>query len=523
MSEKNRRPVQESVSGRNDGMRRREFLQAGGSLVAGAAIGLPVGARGRTLSFEEYASHDAVGLAALIRNGDVSAAEVLDAAIARTEAVDPLINAVVLKHYNLARATLARGAPAGALAGVPWLLKDLGIRLAGTVTTGGSAFFRDDVARFDSTLVERYRRGGLVIFGKTAAPEFGQTATTESRLWGLTRNPWNLAHTSGGSSGGAAAAVAASIVPAAHASDGGGSIRIPASNCGLFGLKTSRGRNPHGPNATESWMGLSVQHAITRSVRDCAAILDVSQGPEPGSRVVPLVGAASYAAGLAQPPGKLRIALWDTHIYGGTVHPDCREAMLKAAKLCESLGHEVEPAVLELPVADMGSAMSIVTGTGMLVSIRDREKALGRAATEADLEPINWRTLQQVAKRTAEDMLRARATIDRVGIVLDEFLARYDLILSPTTAVPPPKLGELSLDQPWESYIRAAMDASPFTSVFNMGGHPAMSVPLHWNAAGLPIGVQFAGRFGAELTLLRLTAQLEAAAPWAARRPALAS
>lgn len=500
---------------------RRAFLQAGGSLVAGAAIGLPAGARSHGLSYTDYSAQDAVGLAALIRKGEVSAAEVLEAAIARAEAVNPGINAIVLKHYDLARRALAERVPQGPLAGVPWLLKDLGIYLKGTITTNGSAFFRDAVASFDSTLVERYRRGGLVIFGKTAAPEFGQTATTESRLWGLTRNPWNLAHTSGGSSGGASAAVAAGIVPAAHASDGGGSIRIPASNCGLFGLKTSRGRNPHGPHATDGWMGLSVQHAITRSVRDSAAILDVSQGAEPGSRVMPPVGAANYTTGHREPPGKLRIALWDTHIYGLMVHPDCLEAVRKAAKLCESLGHIVEPAAPQLPVQEMGLGMGAITGTGLLVAIRDREKALGRAVTEADLEPINWRNVQQAAKRSAEELYRGRAALDHVAIVLDEFLSRYDLILSPTTAVPPPKLGELSLEQPYEKYMMAAMNASPFTSVFNMGGNPAMSVPLHWNAEGLPIGTQFAGRFGDELTLLRLAAQLEEAAPWAARRAKL--
>lgn len=501
-------------------MPRRAFLKAGGSLLAGAALGLPGGAQARALQHEEYAAQDAVGLAALIRKGEVTAAEVLEAAIARTEAVNPTINAVVLKHYELARETLAVSAPAGQLAGVPWLLKDLGIDLKGTVTTSGSVFFREAVATFDSTLVERYRRAGLVIFGKTASPEFGQTPTTESRLWGLTRNPWNLGHSAGGSSGGAAAAVAAGIVPAAHASDGGGSIRIPASNCGLFGLKTSRGRTPRGPDAIEGWMGLSVQHAITRSVRDCAVLLDVSQGPEPGSRVVPALGAASYESGHRQAPGKLRIALWDTHIYGGAVHADCREALSIAAKLCESLGHDVEPAGPQLPVQELGMAMGVVTGVGTLVAVRDREKALVRRASEADLEPITWRNLEQAARRTAEDIYRARDTIDRVGRILDEFLTRYDVILSPTTAVPPPRLGELSLDQPYERFMAAASDASPFTLVFNMGGHPAMSVPLHWNRDGLPIGTQFAGRFGDELTLLRLAAQLEHAAPWAARRPA---
>ncbi|MBV6415995.1 MAG: 6-aminohexanoate-cyclic-dimer hydrolase [Steroidobacteraceae bacterium] len=517
MAENTRHPTDECAHS----MPRRTFLQAGGSLVAGAALGLPTSAKARPLPYGDYAAQDAVGLAALIRKREASAAEVLEAAIARAEAVNPAINAIVLKHYNLAREALAKQAPQGPLAGVPWLLKDLGIYLKGTITTGGSAFFRDAVAGFDSTLVERYRRGGLVIFGKTAAPEFGQTATTESRLWGLTRNPWNLGHTSGGSSGGAAAAVAAGIVPAAHASDGGGSIRIPASNCGLFGLKTSRGRNPHGPYATEGWMGLSVQHAITRSVRDSAAILDISQGAEPGSRVVPPVGAANYSAGHREAPPKLRIALWDTHIYGLTVHPDCLEAVQRTAKLCESLGHGVEPAAPQLPVAEMGMAMGALTGTGLLVAIRDREKELGRAVTEADLEPINWRNIQQAAKRSGEEIYRGREALDHVAIVLDEFLARYDLILSPTTAVPPPKLGELSLDQPYEKYMLAAMNASPFTSVFNMGGHPAMSAPLYWNKEGLPIGTQFAGRFGDELTLLRLAAQLEEAAPWASRRPKL--
>lgn len=509
-------------------MARRAFLQASGSLAGAAAVGFPTSARAHSLTHDEFTAYDAVGLAALIRKGDVSAAEVLEAALARAERVNPTINAIVLKHYDMARKAVAAGLPKGALAGVPWLLKDLGTHLKGTVTTNGSVFFRDAVSDFDSTIVERYRRGGLVIFGKTATPEFGQTATTESRLWGLTRNPWNLEHTAGGSSGGAAAAVAAGIVPAAHASDGGGSIRIPASNCGLFGLKTSRGRNPHGPGATEGWMGLSVQHAITRSVRDSAAILDISQGPEPGSRVVPPVGAVNYATGHREPPGKLRIALWDTNIYGDygmSVHPDCLAALTKTAKLCETLGHAVEPVApalpTRLPILEMGMAMSAVTGTGLLVMIRDREKALGRPVTEADLETINWRNLREAGKKTAEDLYRARAAMDRIGIILDELLSRFDAILSPTTAVPPPKLGELSLDQPYEKYMPAAMNASAFTSLFNLSGHPAMSVPLYWNQAGLPIGTQFAGRFGDELTLLRLAAQLEEASPWAGRRPKL--
>jgi Asp-tRNA(Asn)/Glu-tRNA(Gln) amidotransferase A subunit family amidase len=505
-------------------MNRRDFLKTSGTAVAGAALGKAgtASAAGTAVfRHDEYAAQDAIGLADLVRRRQVSAAEVLEAAIARVEAVNPAINAVVLKHYELAREQVRAGTPGGLLGGVPLLLKDLGVGLKGTITTNGSVFFKDAVVDYDSTLVSRYRNAGLVIFGKTASPEFGQTATTESRLWGLTRNPWNLEHSAGGSSGGAAAAVAAGILPAAHASDGGGSIRIPAANCGLFGLKPSRGRVPYGPKALENWMGLSIMHTITRSVRDSALLLDVAQGPEPGSRVIPPVGAASYLAGHRQTPGKLRIALWDQHVFGMPVHADCKEAVARAARLCGHLGHAVEAATPPLPAKEMFDAMGVMTGTGLLVTVRDREAQLGRKITEQEMEPINWKHFQEAAKRGADDLFRARATFDRVGRILDEFFAKYDLILSPTTAVPPPRLGELSLDQPFDKFVPAAVNASPFTAVFNMSGHPAMSVPLHWNDAGLPIGTQFVARFGDELVLLRLAAQLESAAPWARRRPKL--
>lgn len=502
-------------------MQRRRFLMSSGGLLAGTALGLSSPARAKGLTQAEYAANDALGLAELMRGGAVSPLEVLEAAVSRAEAINPVINAVVLKHYDLARAALAQGKPSGPFGGVPMLLKDLGISFKNTITSNGSVFFRDAVADHDSTLVDRYRRAGLNIFGKTASPEFGQTATTESRLWGMTRNPWSLEHSAGGSSGGAAAAVAAGILPAAHASDGGGSIRIPASHCGLFGLKPSRGRIPFGPGRLEGWMGLSIMHAITRSVRDSAALLDVGQGPETGSRVVPPTGDVSFLAGHRRPPPKLRIALWDTHLFGLPVHADCKEAVAKTARLCESLGHAVEPAAPKLPVQDMFGAMGVMTGTGMLITLRDREKQLGREVTEADIEPINWHHYQAARKRSAEDVYRARATFDRVGEILDDFLSRYDMVLSPVTAVPPPRLGELSLDQPYDKFVPPAMNASPFTALWNMGGHPAMSVPLHWTAENLPIGSQFATRFGDEMMLLRLAAQLETAAPWANRRPSL--
>lgn len=506
-----------------DGGRRR-FLRGAASVVAASALGAtpPRRADAAPMPFADYVRHDAVGLAELVRRREVSATELLEAAIARTEAVNPALNAVVLKHYELAREAARGGLPAGALSGVPMLLKDLGVALRGTVTTNGSVFFRDAVAGYDSTLVSRYRAAGLVIFGKSASPELGQTATTESKLWGVTHNPWHADYSAGGSSGGAAAAVAAGIIPAAHASDGGGSIRIPSTHCGLFGLKPSRGRVPFGPRMVESWMGLSTMHAITRSVRDSAVLLDVVQGPEAGSRIVPEHSGTSLAAELHRPPGRLRIALWDTNPFGRPVHEDCKQALARAAALCETLGHHVEPAAPELPVQEAFTALGTMTGTGILVTIRDREQQLGRVVTENDLEPITWRNFQAATKYDAEQLYRARATFDRVGRMLDEFLTRYDLVLSPVTATPPPKLGALSLDQSYERFMQAAIDASPFTAPYNMSGHPAMSVPLYWSPQGLPIGSQFAARFGAELTLLKLAAQLESVAPWATRRPPLA-
>lgn len=498
---------------------RRGFLQGASAL--GLAAAVPAIAR----SAERYEERDATDLARLIRDGQLTPAEVLESAIARAEASAPL-NAVALRHYEMARERAQALSRAGRaerlarppLAGVPFGLKDLHLSLKGTVTTHGSVFFRDAVADHDSTLVQRYQAAGLNIFAKFTSPEFGQTGTTESRLFGATRNPWNLAHSTGGSSGGSAAAVAAGIVPVAHASDGGGSIRIPASHCGVFGLKPSRGLVPMGPRALEGWMGLSVHNVISRSVRDSALLLQLSQGPEAGARVLPPTH--DLLAAIRKAPRGLRIALMESNPFGMSVHADCLDAVRKAAALCARLGHHVEPAAPRLPIQEMFAGMGVMTGTGMLTTVQAREKALGRPVREDELEPLNWRSLQLARGYSAEQVFAARSVFDQAGRTLDEFFAGYDLILSPVTAAPPPLLGELSLDQPWERFVKAAVLASPFTAIFNMSGHPAMSVPLHWNAAGLPIGVQFAGPFGGEARLLALAAQLEEAAPWAHRRPA---
>lgn len=484
-----------------------------------------------TLPLPEYDTFDAVDLAGKIAAGVLTPLEVLEAALARADAAAPL-NAFSARHDEMALEAARRWSQMPSsewrklsaempLFGVPFALKDLNIALKGTVTTHGCAFFKDAVADHDSTLVQRYKRAGLNIFGKTTSPEFGLTATTESRLFGQTRNPWATQRSSGGSSGGAAVAVASGVLPVAHASDGGGSIRIPASHCGLFGLKPSRSRVPTGPQSLEGWLGLSVQHVISRSVRDSALLLNLTEGPEAGTRVGPTqrFDKAAMQEALSRPPKPLRIALLEGSPFGQPVHPDCQAAAQAAAFICEQLGHRVEPAMPQLPLADMFAGMGVATSTGLLRAVRAREAVLGREAREDEFEPLNWRSLQQARSTTAEQVLAARAAFDRAGQLLDLFLESYDLILSPVTAVPAPLLGELALDQPWEQYVGATTNASAFTAMFNMSGHPGMSVPLYWNAEGVPVGAQFIAPFGDEALLISLAAELEQAAPWKHRRP----
>jgi len=499
---------------------RRDFLKISTGAAIGALFaGSPSLSAASTLPFSEYAKFDAIGLAELIRRKKISAREALEAAITRADVVNPRLNPINIRFDQLARDALDTLAPDAPLAGVPFLLKDLRIALKGTITSNGSAFFRDAVADHDSTLTTRYREAGLVMFGKTTSPEFGATPTTESKLWGDTRNPWNPAYSSGGSSGGAAVAVASGIVPIAHASDGGGSIRFPASHCGLFGLKTSRGRIPTGPRSIESWMGVSVQHVISRSVRDSALLLQLTQGPEAGSRVTPPLLAGNLVEAIRIPPKGLRIALLDKNLLGAPIDSECLKGLQAAARLCETLGHHVEIATPQLPIGEMFAGMGVMTGAGTLALVREREKLLGRTAREDEFEPLTWRNLQQAKTYGADQLYQARASFDEAGRLLDIFMADYDIILSPVTAALPPKLGEISLDRPIEDFTREVMKAAPFAAMFNMSGQPAMSVPLHWSAEGLPVGMQFAGRFGEDLTLLRLAAQLEQAAPWGDKRP----
>jgi amidase/6-aminohexanoate-cyclic-dimer hydrolase len=470
-----------------------------------------------------YDSLDALGLAEAVRRGDVKPAELLEVAIARAEAVEPAVHSIAIPMYEEARREVQRGVPAGPFHGVPFLLKDLHLLYTGARTTYGSRLFADHVADHDSELTLRYRRAGLVVFGKSASPEFGITTTTESALFGATRNPWNLGHTAGGSSGGAAAAVAAGIVPAAHASDGGGSIRVPASCCGLFGLKPTRARTPMGPDAGEGWSGMSVNHVISRSVRDSAALLDATHGPAPGDPYHAPPPARPFLAEVGADPGRLRIAL-QTQTWNGTeTDPECAAAARSAARLLEGLGHRVEEATLQVDAQAFARASQVIIAANLRAKVMDRAAALGRALRDDDVEPVTRMMVDMAAGAGADEYARSIQTIHALGRRLEAFLARFDVILSPTLAVPPVEIGRLSLRNPDRQALMATLGRTiGYTQLFNATGNPAASLPLAWSAAGLPIGVQIAGRFGDEATLLRVSAQLEQAAPWQDRRPALA-
>ncbi len=468
----------------------------------------------------EYETQDALGLAAWVRDGEVKPEELLDEAIARVEERDPALNAVVIRSYEAARAAIAAGLPDGPLRGVPYLLKDLNTAAAGLPLTNGSRFFADQVPDYDTEFVARCRRAGLAIFGRTASPEFGITTTTESTLYGQTRNPWSPAHTAGGSSGGAAAAVAAGIVPAAQASDGGGSIRIPASCCGLFGIKPTRARVPLGPKVGENWSGMTTVHAVSRSVRDGAALLDAVAGPAPGDPYWAPPAERAYLDEVGADPGRLRIALQTEAFNGADVDPECAAAARDAARLCESLGHEVEEARLEIDRESFARATQVIIASSVLEALIARSQELGRECRADDVEPMSWLMAEAVKGAGANEYLRAIRVIHRLGREVEAFLARYDAWITPTMATPPLPLGRCALTRPDVPGLMADLGRTVgFTQLFNASGHPAMSVPLAWSASGLPIGVQFAGRFGDEATLFRLAAQLEAARPWADCRP----
>jgi len=471
---------------------------------------------------EQFERYDGLGLAELIRTKEATPEEVLAATLERIDGRNPAINAVVTRMDDHARAAIRAGLPDGPFKGVPYLLKDLGALYTGVVTSYGSGLFASNVPDHDSEIVARMKRAGLVIVGKSNTPEMGVAPSTEPRLFGPTRNPWNLGHSAGGSSGGAAAAVAAGMLPMAHATDGGGSIRIPASACGLFGLKPTRARNPMGPDAGEGWSGASIGHAVTWSVRDSAALLDATSGPDIGDPYWAPPPARPFLEEVGRDPGRLRIALTTTPRLAGPVDPECAEAVRGAAKLCASLGHHIEEARPEFDEAAWGQASRTIVVASLTFTLETRAAALGRPLSQDDVERITWERVQEARAFSAADYARAIHTVHRTGRAVARFLEQYDILLTPTMAKPPHPLGVLSLSNPDSAAFLAARTASVgFTALFNSSGHPAMSVPLAVSKSGLPLGVQFVARFGDEATLFRLASQLEAAQPWKDRRPPL--
>ena len=470
----------------------------------------------------DYDRYDAVDLATLIRRRELSAAQILEEAIRRVEAVNPRLNALVAECYAAARRRTAAPLPESALAGVPFLIKDI-TYMRGMPCTSGSRLFADFVPDHDSEIVARYRAAGLVLFGRTSTPEFGLNVSTESVLFGATRNPWNLARTSGGSSGGSAALVAAGVIPAAHATDGGGSIRIPASCCGLVGLKPTRARNPQGPDLGEGWGGMSTGHVVSRTVRDSAAFLDATHGPAVGDPYSAPRFDGSFLGECARAPRRLRIALDITPLTGVPAHPDCIEAAQRAAKLCESLGHVVEEAS---PVFDsllFRQATGVVVCANVANSVDARLANLGRALRADDIEANSRSTVEYGRSLSAPRYAAAMQTIHQTTRAVARFHEDYDVMLTPTLVAPPVEIGWLdtaSLDP--ATFGDRFSRFWGFTNLQNATGQPAISLPLHWNADDLPVGVQFVGRFGEDALLLQLASQIERAQPWFDRRPTAA-
>jgi amidase len=468
----------------------------------------------------ELARLDATAQADLVRRGEITPLELVEAAIARIERANPRLNAVVTPMAELARAAARGPLPDGPFRGVPFLLKDLQALYAGVRYTGGSRLLAGFVAPIDTVLVQRHKRAGLVVVGKTNTPEFGILPVTEPFLFGPARNPWDPERTTGGSSGGSAAAVAAGLVPMAHGSDGGGSIRIPASCCGVFGLKPTRARITMAPLVGDIMNGLVVDHALTRSVRDSAALLDATHGPAPGDPYSAPPPARPYLQEVGADPGRLRIAWSDRPPIGADVHADCKAAVRDAAALCEELGHEVTEAAPPVSGEELYDAFLTVWSAGVAAGVDLLVARTGRHPAPEFLEPLTLAIHAAGLAVSAPRYLNAVALLQQTARIAAAFFLAHDLVLTPTIARPPIPIGELdgkATDA--MAALRRGAEFVPFTGLFNATGQPAMSVPLYWNAEGLPNGVQFAARYGDEATLFRLAAQLEEARPWAGRTP----
>ena len=467
------------------------------------------------LSAEEYNRHDAVGLAALVATGEVTAAEVLQESMARIEAAERPLNGVVTTCFDDAHRNVGALLPTGPLTGVPYLVKDLNTWVRGMPATNGSRALANFVPDRDAVLVERLRTAGLILLGKTNTPEFGLNVCTAPALFGVTPNPFDPTRSAGGSSGGSAVAVATGVVPAAHATDSGGSIRIPASNCGLFGLKPSRSRVPLGNDQPEGLGGLSAGHAVTHSVRDSAVLLDATTGPLPGRVNEFRESAGPFVDALVRDMPDLRVALWTDGLAGEAVSKECARVAAEAAILCESVGCLVEEVRPPVEGGALRDALDVVFTTNIRQVVQAVLADQPAAVTEGLLEPITVACFEAGARHDGVAYEAALRHAQRVAHAMEEFFERFDLLLTPTLAEPPMPLGQLDMQtDDWDSYFQHLLDAIPFTPLFNVTGGPAASVPLGWSGDGLPIGVQFGAAVGSEATVLRLARELEQAKPW---------
>ena len=493
------------------------------------------------MGFKEYDNYDGIGIAGLIKQKEVSAYEVLDEAIKRIEKLNPQINAVITKMYDEAKKTIKNGLPEGPFSGVPVLLKDISQLYRGVRYTMGSKLLKDYKPNIDSEYVIRIKQSGAVILGKTNVPEFGLMGTTEPEFFGATKNPWDLNKTPGGSSGGSAAAVASRMVPIATGNDGGGSIRIPASACGVFGFKPSRGRTPTGPISGEIWMGLVVEHALTRSVRDSCAMLDATMGADIGAPFEIRPPARSYLKMIDTPPKKLKIAFSTESPLGGKLHPVCRDAVLKTAALLEELGYTIEEKTPDIDFNELARSYIISMFGEVNFLLRDLEAILEKKIKSADIEKASWILAKAGELVPIWRASWAKNRWDLAARKMGEFHNEYDLYLTPTMSYPPAKLGEItpssfekllmgavdllhldkliSLDDIIEKLAYKQLSKMPYTQLANQTGQPAMSVPLFSTKGGLPIGVHFMAKFGNESTLFKLAAVLEKAKPWSDKKP----
>ena len=470
---------------------------------------------------QSFHDHDATALAAMISSRQISPDELLDTALAAVARDNPALNAVVLVQQDKARAAIAQGLPTGPFRGVPFLLKDLGCEAVDFPSHNGSRLFANTAYGYDSAIYTRIRATGVVTFGRTTSPEGGIGAATEAAVYGgPTRNPWNLNHTSGGSSGGAAAAVAAGIVPFAHGSDGGGSVRIPASCCGLFGFKPTRARLPDGPASGEGWAGMAIDGFLTKSVRDTATLLDACMGPDLGAPYMAPAMMRSHADAISRPPRRLRVTLCDTTLTGALIDPQVASAVRATAALLESLGHHVTPGHPDADVPMMMRAWTDIVAVGTALTVRAGLQ--GRTLTDDLVEGVGRGATQYTESLSPLRYLQAVGEIHAFGRQMARWFTTTDILLCATLAEPPAHVGRFAHTTTDYVGYRTGPNGifaySPFCAIFNASGQPAASVPLAMSAQGLPIGIHLAAPFGCDEDLIALCAELEQAQPWIARR-----